>query len=305
MKARLRNSGKLPVPRLVIFGVAVALASAYLYFRETGPDGTAAKDAVLERAAVPAASAAVMTQPAVRAERQPAPRQAQPVTEDRRRILDSEDVLATLRAVQKEGTADQKEWAGGLLRACLLLDVQMPKPATNLHAEQRKRASEILRARCNGVGDLDKAERAALGSALRDPGGNPSSPLQKLGQMINNPDSRWSDSQNELVTTSLYGGDPILQRTALFAILQGNDSNAPGGAARQAALISVLGAKYSSANLSQFERLQECMTFDECDGQADGLPPAQPPTPAVRSLEAKYEDALARRLDARSILSIH
>lgn len=274
---------------------------------------------VLQQAVAPGASAVAMTKPAVRAEPPTAQEQRQPVTDDRRRILDSNDVLATIRGVQKDGNADEKDWARSLLTACVLLDMEPPKPSIEgagppnasspplsaLHAEQKKRASEILRKRCSGVRRLDKTDLAALKSALKnDQGEDLTSPLQKMGGMINNSDSRWSDAQNQLVTASLYGGDPILQRTALFVLLQGNDINAPGGADRQAALISVLGAKYSSATLSQFESLQECITFGDCQGEGSGSPPPKPPTPAIRLLEAKYESALAKQLDARSILSI-
>lgn len=308
------------VRRLVILGLVVALATSYLYFRESRARvGPVAKTAVLQQATAAGPSAVAMTQPAVRTEPQTAQQQRQPVTADRRRILDSEDVLATIRAVQKDGDADEKEWARSLLSACVLLDVEPPKPsadgagppptpnppASTLHVEQKKRASEILHKRCSGVIKLDKTERAALKSALKDdPTETPTSPLQKMGVMIKNPDSRWSDEQNQLVTKSLYGGDPILQRTALLVLLQGNDFNAPGGADRQAALISVLGANYSSATLSEFEALQECITFGDCEGERSGSQPPQPPTPAIRVLEAKYENALAKQLDARGILSI-
>jgi hypothetical protein len=61
---------------------------------------------------------------------------------------------------------------------------------------------------------------------------------------------------------------------------------------------------YSSASLSEFETLQECITFGDCEVARSGSQPPQPPTPAIRLLETKYENALAKQLDARSILSI-
>jgi len=239
--------------------------------------------------------------------------QRAPVTLDRTRIYDSQSILATIQQVRRSGTQDEKDWANALLGSCNALlakpdpdAVQPPqeekvvvKPDDPALAAQKRHASEVLADRCKGIDQLSVEDRRALRTELSE--GHSRNP-STLGQLQAIDGDRWSGDQARLISESLYSSDPVIARTAFFAILAAFDSSAPGGMDRQNAFTLALGPQFTGAPLSEFERLQGCRNVGWCSswGPNDEASPSW----AVSALADKYRSALQAHADARTILAI-
>ena len=234
----------------------------------------------------------------------------QPVTSDRRRIFDSENILATIEAIRINGSPDEKEWANFLVVACTQItkDVAAP-PANDRQPEpeevvkRKAAATNLLRERCSGVGKLTSAERISLRSELLKDFDANQSVLAELRRAGASRDGRWSSEQVSLVTDSLYSGDPIVAKSAFLALMASFDDNAPGGADRLIAFRLALAPVYLNFPLSEFESLDACRSNGWCNGTY-GDPSDTRYSDEIIRLVAAYKAARDSRMDARSLLSI-
>ena len=244
----------------------------------------------------------------------------QPLTDARRRIFDSPNLMATIDRIHASGTDDEKQWALYLLFACVQLnaraalqqadagnreqDPSASSAAAAALASLKKQASDALAARCAGVKAVAHlSDRQPLQDDLRAAAVANQSVLGRLGALASDRESRWSSEQAELITRALYGGDPVLAQAAFFALLGAMDPDSPGGLDRYIALETALGPIYAGAPMSDFERLAGCALIGRCDPAHDGYP-VPPPSQDVTRLAAKYRAAVESRMDARSILAI-
>jgi hypothetical protein len=127
--------------------------------------------------------------------------------------------------------------------------------------------------------------------------------LRQLEKIASIEDGRWNNEQAQLITDSLYSGDPVVAREASWALLKVIDTNAPGGRERQEAAMLALAPKYLNFPLSQYEQLDACASQGWCDHWGDS-DPSYKASAAVQKLAEKYSDALAAHSDARSIAAI-
>jgi len=244
----------------------------------------------------------------------------QTATEDRRRVFDSPDLMATIDDIRRHGTADERDWATYLLSSCAVrfmpvlppvpdeAGAEQPKPASKrpdkeLEA-QKKRASDALAERCKGVKGLSSDDRAALKRELSEPAAGYGSALRHLHAIAGRDDGRWSSDEAQLISDSLYSGDPVIAREAFFAMLSAVDWHSPGGKERQAAFMLAAGSIYANAPLSEYERLEGCANMGWCGsrwGADEGYPA---PSAAVVQLADKYTAAVKSHMDARGILAI-
>ena len=246
---------------------------------------------------------------------------AQPLTDARRRIFDSPDVMATINKIHASGTDDEKQWALYLLSACVQLnaraamqqadagnreqDPSASSAAAAALANLKKQASDALVARCVGVKPLARlSDRQTLQDDLRVAAVANQSVLGRLGALASDQESRWSSEQADLITNALYSGDPLLAQAAFFALLGAMDRDSPGGQDRNAALMTALGTIYAAAPLSDFERLSACYALGKCGSPWDVAYPDPPPNAEVTRLAEKYRAAVTSRMDARSIMAI-
>jgi hypothetical protein len=243
------------------------------------------------------------------------------LTDHRRQIFDSPDVMGTIDRLHASGTADEKEWALHLLIGCVQVNARAaaPRPDADVSEEGppvdpgvqaqlkalKKRAADELASRCRGVKAMaNLQDRQALQDDLRAAAVANRSTLGQLEALASNQDDRWNSEQARQITESLYSGDPVLARAAFFALLGAMDRDSPGGADRNAAFTAALGPIYAHAPLSDFERLSECAAIGLCRLPSDAEDPGVPPNSEVLRLVQKYRAAVASRLDARSIMAI-
>ena len=164
----------------------------------------------------------------------------------------------------------------------------------------KKGATEALAARCKGVDQLSADDRRAMKQALSEGYARNQS---VLGQLHAIDGDRWSGDQAKLISDSLYSPDPIVARTAFFAVLAAFDSNSPGGMDRQNAFTLALGPEFARGPLSEFERLQGCRNMGWCGsdwGSRDGSSASS----VVATLADKYRAALQAHADARTLLAV-
>jgi len=239
-----------------------------------------------------------------------------PITHDREQIYDSPNVLASINKIRQSGSQDEKDWALRLLLECnafltkvpqtdgTLAAAPLPKPfgrGDNAELEaQRKAANDELLGRCKGVDQLTVADRKSLREALSQ---GHSANQSVLGQLQAIDNDRWSGAQAQLISDSLYSSDPIVARSAFFALLSSFDSNSAGGRDRLDAFTLALGPQFTGRPLSEFERLDACRTQGWCGGNW-GSDENTTPRAAVTTLADKYRSAIASHTDARSILAI-
>lgn len=301
----------------ILFSVlAVVLAFCYCYWQLTPtpkPVAQAVDDVAPSKVAPSAALQVASNAPTVSAV-QVVPQA--PVTQDRRQIYDAPNVLATISDIRRSGSQDEKDWAISLLSSCTRLlakpahdesELENPKlekvagkPDDAQVAEQKKRATEKLTARCKGVDQLGVEERQALKEALSE---GHSRNQSALGQLHAIDGDRWSGDQARLISESLYSHDPIVARTAFFTLLAAFDSNSPGGLERQNAFTLALGPQFTKGPLSEYEQLQGCRNMGWC-GSSWGVHDDASPSSAVAELADKYRNALQSHADARSILAV-
>lgn len=244
-----------------------------------------------------------------------------PLTDHRRQIFDSPDVMATIDRLHASGTADEKEWALYLLVGCVHVNARAAAPRPDAEASEeglpvepgtqaqlkalKKRASDELASRCRGVKAMaHMQDRQALQDDLRAAAIANRSTLGQLEALASNQEDRWNSEQARQITESLYSGDPVLARAAFFALLGAMDRDSPGGADRNAAFNAALGPIYAHAPLSDFERLSACAAIGLCGSPSDAEDSGLPPNSEVLRLAQKYRAAVASRLDARSIMAI-
>lgn len=309
--------------RLILLSIlAVALAFLYCSRELAGPKALASMEQERETSIAgphtPQARAAatlVATASGVRAA------SSSPLTDDRRRIFDSPDVMGTINQVRANGTSDEKEWALYLLVACVHAnarfsalqadaadreqDQSASTPSRIALAALKRQASETLAARCRGVKALALLnDRQALEDDLRAAVVTNQSMLRKLGVLASSQEDRWSSEQADQITNSLYSGDPVLARAAFFALLGAMDRDSPGGQDRNTAFIRALGPNYTETPLSDFERMSGCAALGRCGSDWDTEYPGPAPDAAVMRLTEKYRAAVESRMDARSIMAI-
>jgi hypothetical protein len=249
---------------------------------------------------------------------------AQPLTDDRRRIFDSPDIIGTINRVHASGTDDEKQWALYLLASCVQINWQAsqqpphvdnaeqepsstsptPTPTSAALAKLKKQAFEALAIRCAGVKQLSLEDRRSLQADLRAAAIANQSVLGQLRALAMSQESRWSSEQAGQITNSLYSGDPVLAESAFFALVGAMDSDSPGGLDRNLALNKALGPIYAEAPLSDFERLGVCAVLGRCGSAWDTDYPVPPPNAEVTRLAEKYRAAVESRMDARSIMAI-
>ncbi len=249
------------------------------------------------------------------------PSRTQTVTDHRRQIFDSTDVMATVNAIRQNGTGDEKRWAALLVASCSFYAKPFEKHLEDMRGYQASRANadsdeltsqkrqvyEVQLARCEGTNELDKEKRMSLLQELWvGASANPGviGQLEAIAENVSNGDTRWTPAQADLITDAIYGGDPAVARAAFYALYSSIDGNAPGGSDMRAALLFGMASTYVNAPLSQFERASLCVTDGWCDaneGPKDDRPSYRP---AVLRLMSEYRAAFDAHLDARRILAI-
>ena len=307
---------------ILVSMLAVALVSWYCLSHPAQVERQASTDQPLQNAMAtsptPLARPAGTAMPATSGTPLASP---SPVTDHRRQIFDSPDVMATIDRLHASGTADEKEWALYLLVGCVHVNARaaaprpdaaaseegrLVDPATQAQLEAlKKRAADELASRCRGVKAMAHLQdRLSLQEDLRAAAVANRSTLGQLEALASNQEDRWSSEQARQITESLYSGDPVLARAAFFALLGAMDRDSPGGADRNAAFTAALGPIYANAPLSDFEQLSACTAIGLCGSSLDDWDPGLPPNSEVSRLAQKYRAAVASRLDARGIMAI-
>jgi hypothetical protein len=302
--------------------LAVALVSWYCLRHPARMEGQAITGQPLQDAsATPPAPLALPVGTVMSATSNTTRPETSPLTDHRRQIFDSPDVMATINRLHASGTADEKEWALSLLVGCVHVNARAAAPRPDAEASEEgppvvpgtqsqlkaleQRAADELALRCGGVKAMAHLQdRQPLQGDLRAAAVANRSTLGQLEALASNQDDRWSSEQARQITESLYSGDPVLARAAFFALLGAMDRDSPGGAERNAAFIAALGPIYTHAPLSDFERLSTCAAMGLCGSPSDAEDPGLPPNSEVLRLAQKYRAAVASRLDARSIMAI-
>lgn len=251
------------------------------------------------------------------------PLASQPVTDRRRQILDARDMMATIDAIRRNGTSDEKESAALLLAECAAYDKPFeaqqealrayrdpahPLPEESDELVARKRSAwDTLRTRCKGVNALSKQERVGSLRELRaDARANPGvvGEFEAISSRASDGDTRWTPAQADSITDALYSGDAVVARAAFWALYSSVDRNAPGGEDRSTALLFGMAPRYVNPRLSEFETLGACATTGRCGQAPDRNDDGSAYSPAVRRLMDEYRAAFAAHRDARAILGI-
>ena len=236
----------------------------------------------------------------------------QPLTIDRRRILDAPDIMRAIEEIRRGGTQDEKNWAYSLLTTCNQLlkhdfTLNTPDIASSPTVEaivaKKKQATDLLAKRCDGVKNLNSTDNQALQAELFKARENNPSILGQLEEFGSSEDSRWSSQQAQLITNSLYSGDPIVAKAAFLAVMRAFDRNAPGGEDRLSAFSFALAPIYLNFPLSTYEQLQTCRSNGWCNGTYE-VPPEPIHSPEELRLIKAYKSASDSHADVRSILAI-
>ena len=254
------------------------------------------------------ASAPVVTLPASTVRR---------ISDERKIIFDSPNVLAMVNAVRVNGSQDEKDWALSLYAVCTQIIYKPAAVNAELDANKenqaasapdapeltakKNRASTMLSKRCEGFDGLNADERRAIRHDLSE---GHAANQSTLGQMNNIHDDRWNENQAKIITQSLYSGDPILAKTAFLTVMSSFDSAVPGGGDRQQAFTLALAPIYLNFPLSDFERLDACRSMGWCGSYYGPDPDSTQPSPAIARLADKYRAAVQAHEDARELLAI-
>lgn len=307
---------------ILVSTVAVVLVFCYCNWELASPKAlTSAEHATDTPRASPHAVQALASAPLAVGTSGPRSSASSPLTDDRRRILDSPDVMGTINRVRVEGTSDEKAWALHLLFTCVQVNARVSAQQSNADdrpealspgappkvalAALKKQASDALAARCRGVKAMALLrDRQALQDDLRAAAMANRSVLGQLEVLARDQDDRWNSEQAEQITNALYSGDPVLARAAFFVLLGAMDRDAPGGQDRNAALEAALGPIYAATPLSDFERLGGCAVLGRCGSGWDTEYPSPALDAAASRLAQQYRAAIASRMDARSIMAI-
>jgi len=230
--------------------------------------------------------------------------------------MESHDLMKTVAEIRLRGTQDEKEWALAILMTCGQVrsmgippgsGVAASEPAATLPVTSREIARERMQAyqsimeRCKGIDALSSDERRSLQSELLAASASNSSELAKLHSLTSTAEDRWSDEQATLLSRSFYGGDPVLQREAFFAVQSAIDVNAPGGADRSEAFERAFKSELGLGTLDDLELLTACVMINHCPSSfAD----QNSSNRSVDRLADEYIGALQARKDVRSLLAI-
>lgn len=245
----------------------------------------------------------------------------QPVTDHRRQILDSADVMAAVNAIRLNGTADEKGWAALLLLSCAVYAKPFEQHLKELRAYQaspvaagsdelsakQQRAYETLQERCVGVNDLVQKERVSLLREFRaESAVNPGviGQLHAIAVNASNGDTRWTPAQADAITEGLYGGDAAVAKEAFLALYSSIDENAPGGRDMRTALLFGMAPTYVNPRLSLFESMDLCVSAGLCGPDNEPEDDGSSYSPAELRLMSEYRAAFGAHLDARRILAI-
>ena len=241
------------------------------------------------------------------------------LTDTRRRMMDSPDLMKTVTEIRLRGTQDEKDWALLIMMACahvrgkgLAADggIAASQSASTVSvtnrevARERRLAYESVSERCKGLSALTSADRAALQSELMAGSESNSSELARLHSLASTDEDRWNDEQANLITRSLYGGDPVLQQEAFFAAQRSIDLNAPGGADRSAAFEQAFQSAFASGPFSDLELQTACVLINRCPSSVADLRSQNSPSKSVDRLADEYRGALQAHKDVKSILAI-
>jgi hypothetical protein len=300
------TSHQSAIKRSILVSIlAVALVSWYCLSHPAQMEGKAIMGQPLQKATAtppaPLARPVGTVMPATSGTTVP---ETSPLTDHRRQIFDPPDVMATIDRLHASGTADEKEWALYLLVGCVHVNARAAASRPDAEASEegppvdpgtqaqfkalKKRAADELASRCRGVKAFAHLQdRQALQDDLRAAAVANRSTLGQLEALASSQDDRWNSEQARQITESLYSGDPVLARTAFFALLGAMDRDSPGGADRNAAFTAALGPIYAHAPLSDFERLSACAAIGLCGSPSDAEDPGLPPNSEVLRLAQK------------------
>ena len=226
------------------------------------------------------------------------------------RLGDSQDIYAAVRAVQANGTADEKGWAANSLSTCTFAAIaDVPRGLSHAGVQDWQAAKAKAQRRCAGVAAMKRADYEALGDELRAAGVASTSELGRI---------RWigatSDglgfrpaTHDELVTltAAMYDDDPIVAYIAAN-VMAGLVEQAVGHT-QDLAFLAVAVPSSRLAVLSQLDALFECLSDGWCEHtQADTLSDAwRTPSDATQvRLQRAYADALAARRSMDDVLKI-
>ena len=237
------------------------------------------------------------------------------LTDTRRRIMDSRDLMKTVADIRLHGTQDEKDWALAILMTCGQVrnravlpngetasepSAVIPVPNRDI-ARERKLAAQSIMERCKGIYALSAADRKSLQSELVAGSASNSSDLAKLHSLATTDEDRWSDEQAKLVSRMLYGGDPVLQREAFFAAQRAIDVNAPGGDDRSEAFERAFKTGLGLGPLDDLELQGACVLINRCPSS---VADQNPSNRSVDRLADEYRVALQAHKDVKSILAI-
>ena len=238
------------------------------------------------------------------------------LTDTRRRIMSSRDLMKTVAEIRLHGTQDEKDWALAIMMTCSQMrsmgvspggGVAASEPAATLPvtsrdvARDRKLAYQSIMERCKGIYALSSDERRSFQSELVAGSASNSSDLAKLHFLATTAEDRWSDEQAKLISRSLYGGDPILQREAFFAAQGAIDLNAPGGDDRSEAFERAFKSKFGLGPLDDLELQTACVMINHCP---TSFADQNSSNRSVDRLADEYRGALQAHKDVKSILAI-
>lgn len=240
------------------------------------------------------------------------------LTDTRRSVMDSRDLMKTVTEIRLHGTPDEKDWAVTILLDCINVHARgvqangtpasEPESIHPIHepdvARERVSAFRSVTERCAGLYALSPSERRALKSdLLAGAAANPSD-LAKLHALSDSDENRWSDDQANLVSRSLYSGDPIFQQEAYYAARRGFDSDAPGGEDRLRAWDSAFRSEIGLRLTTDLELQTACVLINHCPSSAPDEEVPRQLGNGIDRLVSQYKAALQAHKDVRSILAI-
>ena len=161
-----------------------------------------------------------------------------------------------------------------------------------------------IRDRCKGLSALNTEDKASLRSDLIAGSERSSSVLARLHLLATTDEDRWSEEQANMISSSLYSGDPVLQREAFYAAQRSIDLDAPSGADRSEAFEQAFQSELVSGPLSELERQTACVMINRCPSTAVDLRNQNTPSKSVDRLANEYKAALQSHKDVKSILAI-
>ena len=184
------------------------------------------------------------------------------------RLNDAQDVYAAVRAVQANGTADEKGWAANALSTCTFTAIaNVPVGLSTAGVQDWQADKAEAKRRCAGVAAMQRADYKALGDELRTAGHASTSELGRLwriGATSDGLDFRPA-THDELatLTAALYDDDTVVRNTA---------ANVMAGLIEQAAgrtqsleFLAVAAPSSRIGALGRLDAIFECLTDGWCE----------------------------------------